>query len=359
MKKEKFTKEVVTFYNEFFNNGEHDILYVNSSNVSQIRDDIKLKQSEVMVCENSLLKNLKKIHYIIKKYQYIVLHSFSIFDNVQKILLLPYLSRIIWIEWGDDLYNWTPRGKAKMLTVPVNRILREKIYGVVCIFPPDIDFYKKTFPNSKAKIFYAPYVGGVKSNEPDIDYKYFDKISEKKRNGCPLYIMVGHNGQEQLNHISVLNKLLAYKNENIRIVLSLSYGGTKKYVDEVKDFAIKGFGNKAIILDGFVPKEEYFDFLKKIDIAVFDTERQTGLANVNTLLFNNVKIFMNKNCTMWGFFEDAGFPLYDSDMIGKVDYSIFSEEVLLKHEDSIVKYFERRKNFEISVNYWRNIYQEI
>lgn len=38
MKNEKFTKGVVRFYNQFFNNGEHEVLYYKKEDDSQLID---------------------------------------------------------------------------------------------------------------------------------------------------------------------------------------------------------------------------------------------------------------------------------------------------------------------------------
>ena len=43
-------------------------------------------------------------------------------------------------------------------------------------------------------------------------------------------------------------------------------------------------------LRSFMPKDEYFELLDRIDIAIFQTYRQCGLGNIYQMIFRNVKL---------------------------------------------------------------------
>ncbi|MBR4606447.1 MAG: TDP-N-acetylfucosamine:lipid II N-acetylfucosaminyltransferase [Lachnospiraceae bacterium] len=354
---EKFTKDVVDMYNCYFCDGNHSVLYLNATNISLIRPDITLEQSEIMLADGKRIQNLFRFFQALTKNTYILIHSYSCLGFDMKLLLLPFLRKIIWIEWGSDLYNWKNVRKLKFITMPINRVIREKIYGVICIFPPDVDTYKKSFPKSRAKVFYSPYVGGVKSEFPE-EYVYYDRLEQRKSTGEPLYVLVGHSGQKHLNHLSVLEKLRAYRDENIRVVLSLSYGD-ESYIAQVKETATAIFGDKAIIWDSFIPAKEYFKLLKRIDIAVFDTKRQAALSNLNKLLFQNTKIYMNTDCPMWQYFIEKGFCMYPTDQIGKVDFSVFSEEARNLDDDLVKRYYDEKRDFLKYVKQWEQIYSKL
>ena len=48
MKREKFTKDIAEFYDNYFNNGEHEICYINKNGqTSLINPNLSIKQSEV------------------------------------------------------------------------------------------------------------------------------------------------------------------------------------------------------------------------------------------------------------------------------------------------------------------------
>ena len=354
---EKFTKDVVNMYNCYFCDGNHSVLYLNATGTSMVRPDISLEQSEIMLSDGKRIRNLFRFFKALKKNKYVLIHSYSCLGFGMKLLLLPFLKKIIWIEWGSDLYNWKNVRKAKFITLPINRVIREKVYGVICIFPADVETYKKTFPKSRAKVFYAPYVGGVKSEYPE-EYVYYDRLRQRKSTGEPYYILVGHSGQRHLNHLSVLEKLRAYRDENIRVVLSLSYGD-KAYIAQVKEKAIAIFGDKAIIWDTFIPAKEYYKLIERIDIAVFDTKRQAALANLYKLLFHNTKIYMNTDCPMRQFFIDKGFCIYPTDQIGKVDFSLFTEEAGNSDDDKVKRFYDDKRDFLKYVKQWEQIYSKL
>ena len=158
--------------------------------------------------------------------------------------------------------------------------IRKNIGAFIAIFPPDKETYKKMFPKSNTRLFYGRYFSSVKFKNDIWDTPRLKLTLER---GEPIYVLIGHNGQEHLNHIETLRLLGKYKKENIKLILSLSYGGTNKYIEEVSKEAKRIFGDKVIILSDFIPKEEYFELMERIDIALFNTKRQSGLGNIYRL----------------------------------------------------------------------------
>ena len=72
--------------------------------------------------------------------------------------------------------------------------------------------------------------------------------------------------QKQLNHIKALKALEKFKDENIKIVLPLSYSGDKQYLEEIYKYLECVFKGKYIVLKDFIPKEEYFKILENFKI---------------------------------------------------------------------------------------------
>jgi len=112
--------------------------------------------------------------------------------------------------------------------------------------------------------------------------------------------MVGHSAHQYLHHKEMLDKLSAYKNENILVSLVLVYGN-QVYAKKVVEYAKKIFGEKVEILRNRMDFKDYLRYLSTVDIAVFDQIHQSGLGNLHYLLYMEKKIYLNKD----GFLKQA------------------------------------------------------
>ena len=355
----KFLNSQVHLYSHYFSNQEHELCFLKgSNNPSSLRTDCTIPQNEYSIFRNRDIVNFPSFILKLLKADYIIAHSLFFPDRVIRLLSYPlFRSKLIWIEWGGDLYNWDetiPKG----LSRDVAQRIREKCYAFVAIFPPDIEYYKKVFPNSKALVFYAPYTGGYK---PQISLKERYCLHE----GCthditkPYRILVGHNGMETLNHIAVLNLLKRFYHENIELILSLSYGASDHYIMEVENTANRLFPDKVIILKHFMEKNLYFSIIDSVDIAIFMTNRQCGLGNISQLLNMNKKLFISEDCPMYGFFRSKGFNISAVESISEQHFDEFVSTGKPLDREKIMAYFDELDHPNQRVEYWRKIYDKL
>lgn len=362
MKNEKFTKSVVMFYDRYFDLVEHEVLYLNYSKDSIVSTSTKIKQKEIFM-NNTLQSRIKIVQELLKnQYDYIVLHSllFDIFVKLALIFTPNTLNKVVWIEWGADLYSWKIKA-SNIVSYIKNFIeyrLRLNIKNIVCIFPPDIEYFNKRFSKHNQKIYYAKYTGYPIDNE-FLNYDKRAVLDIVVKNNEPIYIQIGHNALETLNHIRVLKNLEKFKNENIILFLPLSYGGKKMYVDEVEKYAKKAFPGKVIVLRDFMPEKEYFNLMKKISIAIFDTERQCGLGNIHRLNFRNVKLFLSKDGVMYDYFQSRGVPVEKCEDIKEMTFADFTKTCENKNKDEFKRYIQELSDINLSVNQWRNIFDSL
>lgn len=364
--KEKFTQGVVRFYDSFFPN-VHTICYMNYlGEPSLIDKNISISQREFYFqSKNTPFFHLIKFFRMLNKYDYIVFHSFFMLSPKAVLLLSLWsglIKKLVWIEWGGDLYQWEESCNSRtwiLLQIKkwANYRIRVNCNAVVCIFPPDCEMYHKMFPKSKAKVFYAPYCG-LPMKKPDEEGKAFIKIPEKinKREG-EILIQVGHSGDSTLNHMETLSMLNKYRDENMQILLPLSYSwDSKEYVNKIIDYANNHFPGKIIILTEMLPKDQYFELLKRVNVAIFNTERQIGLGNINSLLQNNVKVYLREDGVMYQYFLDNGQPVEKISNIEKESFEQFisAPKVDEKKRDD---YWKKQSSMERKVELWKNVYE--
>ena len=359
MQDEKFTDGIVGFYNEFFNNGEHEIIYFSrNKGKTCIRRQFSIKQTDFNINEykGSVASYLNKL-----KCDYIVLHSlfFTTKEKIELLLNKSLMKKVVWIEWGADLYSWKQEssftGKIKNAA---NYKLRESFENIVCIFPPDIDYFKNQFPDSNSNIYYAPY-NGFPVDKEFSTYKNESRLNPHFKSIEPVYIQIGQNSLTTLNHIRVLKNLSKFKDENIRIILPLSYGGTKEYADEVVDYAEREFPGKVIALRKFMPKEEYFKLIEKVEIAIFDTDRQCALGNIERLFFRNVNVYLSENGVMYKYFADLGVPVKKCEDIKSESFKNFIAPPTIENRDGFMKYIKSLSSIDSTIERWNYIFENL
>lgn len=366
--KEKFTDGVACLYNENFDCSEHEICYLMKEGQSTcIRNDISIPQYELYLREGKIgeKKYSTEVVSLMKKFDYTVLHSFCIdrFSSLYLYLHKEFCKQhIIWIEWGFDLYDFQIQDKPSLknrISFHVKKQVRNNVNSVVCIFPPDRDYFKNRFPKSKARIFYAPYISGKTSTR---QYEYqptISRLKETKENSEHIYIQIGHNAQKQLNHLKALKVLSKFKDENIKLVLPLSYCADQPYIDQISQYLEDIFPGKYIILKDFMPMDEYFKIVRRIDIAIFYTYRQTALSNIYEMINNNVKLFLPEGSVMKEYFCSLGIPIGAIESIQNQDFQQFTSNIEWEKISGPKEFIDSLNDYDRQLKYWIDIYVEL
>ena len=357
---EKFTKPVSLFYNENFGDRGHEICYILK------KDEKSLPLTDLIIpnitfrISDRLFDDYKRIKRLYDSYDFVVVHSIWVLPIISHLLYFmskSMLNKTIWIEWGSDLYD---TGKTLNPLKNIKRLLLNRIknncFAMVGIFQPDCVFFKTIFPKSKSRVLYAPYCGNNISPDLLKPYNSICHLEETITKGEPVYILIGHNGMETLNHIEVLRYLKRFAANNIKIVLSLGYGGSKKYANKVQKMAQELFPNKVVCLRKMIPYSEYMGLIEKIDIAIFDTKRQCGLGNIYSLIYHNVKIFMPHDGVMYNFFYSNGVPVQKLETLKTINFETFVRPVSPHNTTLFDEYISKLSSFEWQINCWNNVY---
>lgn len=362
MKNEKFTKSVSEFYDKHFYDKGHEICYIhNYGEDSLIKCELVIKQHEIFWHRKSI-KNAYVFYTMLNKYDYIVFHSYQFYWYIKMLLFLNpnLLRKVIWIEWGADLYSWKIESKGIKTNFInyIGKIIRTECNSVVCIFPPDCDVYRKEFPNSKAKVFYAPYCGGTTVNKEYLNYSKLSQLENSKKNNEPIYIQIGHSATRQVGHIEVLDMLKEFSNQNIKLLLPLSYGDMD-YADEVQKYAEENFPEKVICLREMLPVTEYFKLINRVDIAIFNTYRQIALGNINKMIFRNVKLYMPQNSVMYKYFIENGVPIQTLESIKDGDFNSFISNVESEDKNKFYEFLSHYSDMDRNIALWEHVYNNL
>ncbi len=321
--------------------------YINSKfNLSNQRFVIlasNLKESDYSgIVITSSPKNFFKIFYYMLVAKKIIVHGFFSAKFKAFLFLNSYLiKKIYWILWGNDCYIYIfdcPVGIKENINFYFTNQVLQKVKNIITYIPGDFEIASQHF-KMKAQLT-SSFV------YPSNLYRDLELNLEKEQ---VFNIMVGHSASPEGRHIEILNKLILYKNDNIKIICPLSYGD-KKYRDVVIDKGKALFGEKFYPILNFMPLNEYSKILSSLDIAIFNLDRQEGMGNIIKILGMGKKLYLSDTTSVWPFLNDLGIKVYsvknltnlldiNSNILDKNIYIIknyFSEKNLIEQNKKIL-----------------------
>lgn len=353
-----YNAQIVNMINENeddFNKEDHLFVISNSDVYNQV------KHFENVIFEPNISKSVKIFKKYAKECNYIFLHSNTLSAKILLCSNKNILNKIVWCEWGHDLYDRKEKSSNIIRTIAkkiikgipkfIKRIRTKKYYAVGIGFQYDAIEAKRKF-GKDMRIVMTPY-GYVKNNKEKID----NIIENNKNNNEYTKIMVGHSAYPFLNHISLLNKLAKYKDENIKISLVLAYG-SKEYAETVKAEAKKIFSDNQIeIIEDMMSQEEYIKYLTTVDICCLDYKHQAALANIYMLLYMGKKLFLNRDGIVKLFTTLENIETYNTNDIGSIEFKEFKAPIKnIKYGKQFAEFHIDEKNY---ISLWKNTIKDL
>lgn len=275
------------------------------------RFKVKQNKSTYKVKANAVFKirGYLRLFRLLKEADKVILHGLLDVKVVIVLFLMPWhLHKCYWIIWGADLYTYklskrTWKWKIKEF---FRRSVIKDIGYLLTYIPGDVDLARKWYGAKGAHCECLMYT----SNIVDQDLMTSLQSNIKKEVCDSTKILIGNSADPNNNHIESLRLLLSYKDNDIKIYAPLSYGD-KKYAKMVSDVGKNLFGDKFIPVFDFMTHHDYVRFLKKIDVAIFNHERQQAMGNIITLLGLGKKIYIRKKLSHYNYLKSLGCHLYD------------------------------------------------
>ena len=271
------------------------------------------------------ISDILKFIKLLNKKEKIIIHGLFDPKLILILLLQPWLlTKCYWVMWGGDFYFPKKQSWIKKQVI-------KKMGHFLTYIKGDYELAQKWYgANGKYhECFMYP------SN-------LYKEYAVKEKSTSTINIQVGNSADPSNNHLEVLDKLVKYKNENIKIFVPLSYGD-EKYANEVIAKGKELFEDKFIALTEFIAFDKYLDFLGDIDIAIFAHRRQQAMGNTITLLGLGKKVYIRSDVTPWELFNDIDVKVFD---VENINVELIAEETKVDNQRKIKEYFSEENYLE-------------
>lgn len=318
--REKFTVPFINFVNKNFDKQEH-LFFLDGFTEGYKGNDLEYEYN---------VKDIKREKIIFLKAVYsaekIILHSLFISNKLLLYLLLniKLSKKCSWVIWGGDLYSYRIQStlKSKILEL-IKTILVKRFQYIITLSKNDYKLAKKWYGVK------GEYKQGIYINPISFDYLKNIKLNNTKDRDT-VNIQIGNSADPSNLHFEAIDILEKFKEEDIKIYAPLSYGNSE-YAIKVKEYGESIFKDKFIAMINFLDKEKYGKFLSKIDIAVFNNNRQQALGNIRALAYLGSKIYIRNDTTMWNDFISDGYKINEMNDLKNENF----EEFIQKNNNTI------------------------
>ncbi len=278
----------------------------------------------------SFSENRKRIDFIWKNLRIltaaltaekIIFHGLFSRVTVLLFFLFPWLlKKSYWAMWGGDFYFPEKQSWFKKQVIKRMGYLISYIKG-------DYDLVQKWY-GARGKYHECILY-------PSNLYKEYDVFQKES---LTLNIQVGNSADPTNNHLEIFEKLIDYKDRDIKIFVPLSYGN-KLYAKNIIKVGEELFGKKFVPLTDMMPFDQYLSFLGKINIAIFNHNRQQAMGNIITILGLGKEVYIRSDITPWKMFKNMGVKIYD---VADLDLNCIDKKSIHHNIDLIKQYFSSR-----------------
>lgn len=342
--KSQFTEEFVQFINGHFDKQEHIfLLYTNKP--FEINEQI-YGQNNVIDMDK---KDLRYVIKILQECNMIILHNLSV--NIDLLFMFwtrrSWVKKSLWLVWGSDLYSYR---------IPKKKLMERFVEHMKAVIIRNLPIIA-TLADGDYQLARKWY--GATGNNIRLDYceEYTInllnrlKSSSKNEQGV-INVLLGNSATATNQHEEALSYLKKYAEENIRIITPLSYGDME-YGKKIISLGKSIFGEKFVPLTSYMSRDEYYEILNSVDVAIFNNDRQQATGNITALLYLKKKVYLRTDTSMWDeWVNKEGYLLHDIEDIQKESYSVFcnsDNSELVRNEEIVNHFFDvesRKKEWE-------------
>jgi len=333
---DKFIPPFVKLINEEFDKKNHQFWV---AGVQRLKQHPIEKSDNVFVVRRSLIAQIYayvRLIFMLHSAKKVILHGLFNYRVIIILTLFPWLlGKCYWLIWGDDLYRYSKpklsfKGKAYS---SCRNFVINRIGHLVTYIPGDVELARKWYGARGEYHECLMYLSNV------VNPQVFQSVDQTKNTQSRLTILVGNSADPSNNHIEALEKLLPYKDRDIKIYVPLSYGDqahAKKVIEQGKDW----FGEKFFPMVSFMPFDQYLNFLNIVDIAIFNHKRQQAMGNIITLLGIGKTVYVRKEVSHSSLLVGIGLNI---KFISRFSLESLPAIELLDNAEAVRSYFSKDK----------------
>ncbi|PVX46590.1 4-alpha-L-fucosyltransferase (glycosyl transferase family 56) [Flavobacterium sp. 103] len=328
---DKFTEPLANFLIEDGRFKDHYFLCPKFSSINESNQLIHLKSP----LSKHLFYNIWRMFDLCFKAKRIVLHGAVV---IQFFFFFPFFfHKISWVIYGYELdIIKAPSGKYSRM---IRFVLGKVSSHISHIYE---DSKEANFLlNSQTKFEYSTMYF---SNVINTDFFKSENISRKES----INVLVGNSTDPSNEHISIFDMIENEINFIDRIYCPLSYGLYDDYKDKIIEEGYRRFGDKFIPLTKFMNINEYVNFLKIIDVAIFNHNRQQAMGNTLTLLGLGKIVYMRQGTNSFESLTKRGFQVFDNQLIKT--FGVKFNRGVETNKDLLEKYYSKSVLIDFYLN---------
>jgi hypothetical protein len=282
----------------------------------------------------SIIPHLKLLYYLFTVDK-IIIHCLASPILLFFLNIFPFLNnKTYWVIWGKDLYfyhNLENKSVFHIVYEYMRKRVIQRIAYIVPIFKEEYDLARKWYKVKgvciECNLLY-PYSININNEK---------KETEKTQIKNKFSILLGNSASKTNNHIEMLKLLSTHIGEIETIYCPLSYGGPNSYIDKVIKVGHEYFGDKFIPIVEFMPYNDYMNILQKVDIAIFNHNRQEGLGNIYSLINMKKTIYIRSDITTWKFFQRINIKVLDTNSLRTNNLTLLNDSKLEINRSNLSK----------------------
>lgn len=285
------------------------------------------------------IKNLRKValNYNYSEITHVIVHYMTT-DKADFVKMIPQSLHVCWEIYGYDLYEQflLPLGYEMYYTSPIPYFKHPFVrhyFGAVMDLFLTFKGVKYSLKCQRKKLF--QYL----ANRVDslqycckYDASFVEEVAERSIPSYEVFnyslsevlgeledkpffdgnnILIGNSASLSNNHLYTLEKIRQIELPvNSKLVLPLSYGGTKEYAQTVIDEYTKVYPDRLEVLVDYMPLHDYNKIFLSLKAIILSAWRQESQGTAIMAFYLGIKVFMSERSPLYKWFKDCGFIVY-------------------------------------------------
>lgn len=297
-----FMPPFLNMLHSYFEHDKHTLIVTPSPNKVNLPQVIRIEEYEYSV--KGRIKYSLELVIEMHKADKIIIHGLFDLKTLVILFFMPWLlKKSCWVMWGGDLYAYKlgkKNLKWKLVEIIRRPVIKNFAYFTTTV-PGDFELAKRWYSSKSKFIQNLMYTSHVARPLSSIDFNSkVDKV---------LNIQIGNSADPTNHHKEVFEYLSKFPLKDVKVYCPLSYGSPTN-----KDLVI--MQGKELLGSNFVPMTEFMEFskyneyMKSVDVAIFNHNRQQAMGNIIGLLSLGKKVVFNPDTTPYAFFKNLGLEVY-------------------------------------------------